>query len=186
MRKALVFLALAVAFGAESEAFSPYSSMSCYKLWHARNSIYAKEGYCFSSPKAISVFGKACFPPYGKLSDWEAKEVEKIKRWEGRKGCSGNYVAPMPIKSTVAPIPSSTTSKSNETNNNILGYAKVVGVRPYSFLAVRIGPGKKYAQIGIFRSGDKDIQVMRCLGGWCKVRYKNIVGWVASRYLRMY
>ena len=37
-----------------------YSSMSCYDLWYARNAIFADEGYCFKTQRAINVFGRRC------------------------------------------------------------------------------------------------------------------------------
>ena len=64
-----------------------YGGMSCNQLWYARNAIYAENGYCFKTSRAISVFGRGCFPPYGKLSNWEQQEIAKIQSWEGRRGC---------------------------------------------------------------------------------------------------
>jgi len=64
-----------------------YRDMSCRELWYARNQIYADKGYCFQTDRARRAFGRGCFPPYGRLSGWEAEEVERIKRWEGRRGC---------------------------------------------------------------------------------------------------
>lgn len=64
-----------------------YQAMSCSQLWYARNTIYSQNGYCFKTAKARSVFGKGCFPPYGKLSRWEQHEVDNIQYWERYKGC---------------------------------------------------------------------------------------------------
>ena len=64
-----------------------YRSMSCSQLWYARNAIYADNGYCFQTRRAIRAFRHACFPPYGKLSRSEQREVDLIVRWEIRKGC---------------------------------------------------------------------------------------------------
>jgi len=61
--------------------------MSCSELWYARNKIYARNGYCFKTPRAISVFGEGCFPPYGRLNGWEKDRVDEIQMWEARKGC---------------------------------------------------------------------------------------------------
>jgi len=57
------------------------------ELWYARNAIYAEKGYCFKTKRARRVFGKACFPPYGKLSGSEQSRVNRIVREERRKGC---------------------------------------------------------------------------------------------------
>ncbi len=195
MRKVLLILSLVVTFvidinagdwtvtdGGSSGGSSSYASMGCYDLWYARNSIYASKGYCFSSAKAVSIFGRRCFPPYGRLNSAESREVEIIKSWEARKGCSGQYVAPTPIQATVPPA----TATPVNNGNTILGYARVVNIRPYGFLAVRTGPGTGYAQIDSLHLGDSGLQVIRCLGRWCEVRYNNLVGWVYARYIQMY
>jgi hypothetical protein len=61
--------------------------MSCGELWYARNTIYARRGYCFKSERAISAFGPGCFPPYGRLDGWEKDRVDELQMWERRKGC---------------------------------------------------------------------------------------------------
>lgn len=63
------------------------ADMSCGELWHERNAIYARNGYCFNSDRARSVFGEGCFPPYGKLHGWEKGRVDRLQMWERRKGC---------------------------------------------------------------------------------------------------
>lgn len=64
-----------------------YRDMGCYDLWYERNSIYAAKGYCFESDRALRTFGRACFPPYGRLSPREQDEVRYIKSLEARRGC---------------------------------------------------------------------------------------------------
>ena len=81
-----------VAFAAVVLAAAPvsaqsYREMSCDELWYERNAIYADNGYCFKTDAAIRVFGEACFPPFGRLSQLEQAEVDEIVRWERRKGC---------------------------------------------------------------------------------------------------
>ena len=66
---------------------SRYRYMSCDELWYARNEIYANKGYCFKTARARSVFGRGCFPPYGRLTSREQNRVADIERWEYRKGC---------------------------------------------------------------------------------------------------
>ncbi len=63
------------------------AGMSCGDLWYARNAIYAKNGYCFQTERARSVFGASCFPPYGALHGWEHERVNELQMWERRKGC---------------------------------------------------------------------------------------------------
>ena len=64
-----------------------FSDMSCSDLWYERNAIYADKGYCFKTERARRAFGRACFPPYGRLSQHEQRQVERIKRLEARMGC---------------------------------------------------------------------------------------------------
>lgn len=64
-----------------------YEDMNCYDLWYERNAIYAAKGYCFESERALRTFGRACFPPYGRLSPREQDEVRYIKSLEARRGC---------------------------------------------------------------------------------------------------
>ncbi|MEJ2228623.1 MAG: YARHG domain-containing protein [Alphaproteobacteria bacterium] len=61
--------------------------MSCGELWYARNAIYADAGYCFKTRRARRVFGRRCYPPYGRLTGYEKRRVQRIERWEYRKGC---------------------------------------------------------------------------------------------------
>ncbi|NKQ41173.1 MAG: YARHG domain-containing protein [Sulfurovum sp.] len=64
-----------------------YQNMSCADLWYARNKIFADSGYCFKGQRAISVFSRRCYPPYGRLSNKSKAEVGIIKYWEKRRGC---------------------------------------------------------------------------------------------------
>ena len=81
--------ALALLLIADASAASAKSlrNMNCSELWYARNSFYAENGYCFETKRAIRAFGEACFPPYGRLSRSEQRQVDEIIRWEERKGC---------------------------------------------------------------------------------------------------
>lgn len=72
-------------------AAGEYAAMDCDELWYARNKIYADNGYCFKTAKARAVFGKGCFYPYGKLSKWEQKQVNMIRKLERFHGCSAGY-----------------------------------------------------------------------------------------------
>ncbi len=81
-------LALAAAGALPARAGAPFSEYSCQELWLERNGIYANNGYCFETKRAIKVFGPGCHPPYGHLSGSERRAVAEIQRWERRKGCS--------------------------------------------------------------------------------------------------
>ncbi|MEM9028739.1 MAG: YARHG domain-containing protein [Pseudomonadota bacterium] len=78
---------VALGMGSHRAEAQDYAYMSCGELWYARNAIFARRGYCFRSARARSVFGRGCFPPYGRLRGWERRQVNRIKRWERRNGC---------------------------------------------------------------------------------------------------
>jgi hypothetical protein len=83
---ALTAAAMLVATGAAAQR---QPRESCADLWQRRNSIYASFGYCFQSARAIAVFGRACFPPYGRLPADAAREVARLQALEARQGCRG-------------------------------------------------------------------------------------------------
>lgn len=71
-----------------AQAFAQdYGRMSCDELWYERNAIYAAKGYCFKTDRARSVFGRGCFPPFGKLTRSETRRVNLIEQWERYYGC---------------------------------------------------------------------------------------------------
>lgn len=93
-----VCLALALAFAfpganrvAAGDRYDPstsyYAQLSCGQLWYERNKIMANHGYCFKTSRAINTFGRACFPPYGKLPSNFRSVVNEIRGWERRRGC---------------------------------------------------------------------------------------------------
>ncbi len=55
-----------------------FAAEVCQSLWQARNAIFASKGYCFESADAQAVFGKGCFPPFGKLTPAEEADVQRI------------------------------------------------------------------------------------------------------------
>ncbi|HHN73327.1 MAG TPA: YARHG domain-containing protein, partial [Thermopetrobacter sp.] len=62
--------------------------LGCRQLWVMRNSIYKRNGYCFSSRRAIDYFGNAgCWTRNPRLSPAERRRVEAIRRVERAKGC---------------------------------------------------------------------------------------------------
>lgn len=77
----------AVALTAFACAGTAKAADVCEALWRARNAIFANKGYCFESPEGQSVFGKGCFPPYGKLTPAEEVDVQRIKDVEAHHQC---------------------------------------------------------------------------------------------------
>ena len=85
---ATVALAVLGPFGGSSPASAQsYRQMSCEALWFARNQIYAHYGYCFKTRRAIREFGRACYPPFGRLPPRAQEEVDEIRHWERRNDC---------------------------------------------------------------------------------------------------
>jgi len=66
---------------------SYYYELSCGQLWYERNKIFAAAGHCFTTQRAIRVFGRGCFAPFGKLHIGQRSTVNNIKRAERAKGC---------------------------------------------------------------------------------------------------
>ncbi len=68
------------------------SSMSCGDLWYRRNAIFARNGYCFKTERAIRVFGnEGCrfdVESDVPMSRAEREDVEFIRAIERRKGCA--------------------------------------------------------------------------------------------------
>lgn len=91
MRSILAACAMAVltpvASAGDDSGQSYYAGLNCQQLWYERNAIFARNGYCFSSPRAIATFGKGCKPPFGKLPSNLRSVVQEIKQWEASRGC---------------------------------------------------------------------------------------------------
>ncbi len=87
----LLGLTLSGALSALPAAAEDYWSLSCGDLWHQRNAIFARNGYCFKTDRALQVFGndncryevEADVP----MSRTERQEIEEIRSVERRKGC---------------------------------------------------------------------------------------------------
>jgi hypothetical protein len=84
---ALLGLATVSVTGLQPAFAQDAESMSCDDLWYARNQIYARNGYCFQTDRAISVFGRGCFPPYGRVYGSDQRRLNNIIYWERVKGC---------------------------------------------------------------------------------------------------
>lgn len=83
---AIAAMPIVFAVGAARPA-AAQSGMTCEQLWYERNAIYAAKGFCFKTQRARNVFGRACFPPYGKLTPAEQRRVNNIEQWEVYQGC---------------------------------------------------------------------------------------------------
>ncbi|SDR31093.1 YARHG domain-containing protein [Rhizobiales bacterium GAS113] len=83
----LIGLSTVVVPGVRPAVAQDASAMDCDSLWKQRNAIYARNGYCFQTDRAISTFGSGCFPPYGRLYGDEARRVQELQYWERTKGC---------------------------------------------------------------------------------------------------
>ncbi len=82
------------------------ADLDCNDLWVARNEIYARNGYCFRSRRAISYFGNAgCWTRNPPLNRFERANVSRIKARERVLGCriAGGMAPPPPAG--VAPPP---------------------------------------------------------------------------------
>jgi YARHG domain len=66
-------------------------SLSCGDLWYQRNAIFARNGYCFKTARALRVFGNAsCSFNYEgdvPMSQDERQLVATIRSIEAQKGC---------------------------------------------------------------------------------------------------
>lgn len=49
-------------------------------------------------------------------------------------------------------------------------------------LNVRTGPGTGYGRIGVVPRGGP-VDILSCGGGWCRIRYGGLVGYVSGNYL---
>ena len=76
----------------QESADASIASFDCQQLWFSRNSIFKEAGYCFKTPRAISVFGNAgC--KYDSIDDVPLESenqtlVSVIKSTEQMKGCA--------------------------------------------------------------------------------------------------
>jgi hypothetical protein len=89
---ALTLEVLAILGGPIQHAFArDYWSMSCSDLWLSRNAIFARNGYCFKTERAIGVFGNDGCRFYldraVPMSPVEREEVEFLRSIEQHKGC---------------------------------------------------------------------------------------------------
>jgi Caspase domain/YARHG domain len=66
--------------------------LSCLELWRARNEIYDRNGYCFTTALGIQYFNNSSCKTTSTniLKNWtENQNVKLIKAWEKKKRCTG-------------------------------------------------------------------------------------------------
>ncbi len=84
----LIVVSATSLIGSTSEAQAQrLQNLTCSELWYERNAIYADKGHCFKTRRARRTFGRACFPPYGRLNSRERRRVSRIEQMEFRMGC---------------------------------------------------------------------------------------------------
>lgn len=70
---------------------APALADSCYDLWYERNQIYNQKGFCFQTQLGQQVFDNSdCYTRNPRLSRWEQRRVDAIKREEWARGCKVN------------------------------------------------------------------------------------------------
>lgn len=61
--------------------------LDCYGLWHARNEIYARNGFKFKTTKAQAEFGTGGYTSNPELNSYEQKNIGLIQQYEASGGC---------------------------------------------------------------------------------------------------
>ena len=66
------------------------------------------------------------------------------------------------------------------------GTYRVINIQRSSYLNVRSDSGTQYRKIAKLKYNAKDIIILYCVDGWCKIKNKNesYIGWVSSKYLQ--
>lgn len=129
----------------------------CEGLWRARNAVFARNGYCFESPKAQAVFGKGCFAPYGKLTPADEAIVATIKSLERDGNC---LVSGTADEAASAQIPSYTVAVtlSPKAREKLDSSGETVRVAAYYYGEAKPGvPADEVGEISL-GSETKDIE----------------------------
>lgn len=87
----LVLTLFAACANLSPAAAQDYWSLSCGDLWYRRNAIFARNGYCFKTDRALRVFGNENCRYYVEadvpMSQGERRQVEILRDVERQKGC---------------------------------------------------------------------------------------------------
>ncbi len=131
----------------------------CDGLWRARNAVFARNGHCFESPKAQAVFGKACFPPYGKLSPADEAIVARKKTLEREGNCQAAQASNAGTGTANTKIPRYTVvvTLSPKAKQKLTSSGETVRVAAYYFGEAK--PGEPADEAGEVQLGTeaKDI-----------------------------
>ncbi len=66
---------------------SDLQDLDCYGLWHARNEIFARNGYHFRTARGQAEFGTSGWTSNPKLNGYETRNVSAIQQAERANGC---------------------------------------------------------------------------------------------------
>ena len=150
-----------------------YQNATCDELWIARNSVFARNGYCFKTPQAQSFFGLACFPPFGQLTVREQDVVNTITQWEATKGCKVTLPA-FPSTPGTGKIDVFVMAGGEPEFDACGGTGEVAGLDPRGdgFLSVRSGPGgAPFSEMDRLFNGSK-VYICDRRGPWFGVVYE--------------
>lgn len=101
---AVSFVGLLLALTVAGPSGAAAGDTFCEDLWHQRNSVFAKRGYCFETTAGHIAFPESCFPPYGELSEADKAVVAAIRSLEAENGCDRPGTATPAADSEILPI----------------------------------------------------------------------------------
>jgi hypothetical protein len=61
--------------------------LDCWGLWHARNEIYARNGFKFKTAQAKAEFGAGGYTSNPKLNPYEQRNIALIQQYEASAAC---------------------------------------------------------------------------------------------------
>jgi hypothetical protein len=61
--------------------------LDCWGLWHARNEIYARNGFKFKTAEARAEFGDGGYTSNPKLNEYEQSNIALIQQYEASASC---------------------------------------------------------------------------------------------------
>lgn len=77
--------------GADRDGSTNVMALNCDQLWYQRNSVFKAAGYCFHTPRGISIFGNAgcAYDNVANvpLSDADRRAINTLEQVERIKSC---------------------------------------------------------------------------------------------------
>lgn len=61
--------------------------LDCWGLWHARNEIYARNGFKFKTANARAEFGTGGYTSHPELNSYEQRNIALIQQYEASAAC---------------------------------------------------------------------------------------------------